>query len=224
MDPTSIVVVFVVIVVVIIVLVAVFSKEARLKRKMRALRPTPIDKAVSGQVTKLVGKLVPVAPPILAPLSGKPCAFYEVVVEEWRRTGRSGSYVRVIHETNGQDFLLEDATGRAFVRIAGAQTVVVRDGKFKSGTFNDASPTLQTFLDKHGRKSTGLLGFNKGMRYYEGVFEPGETVTVVGVAAREHDPDPAAGFAGYREQPTRVIMARAGEQPLLVSDDPSVRS
>ena len=78
------------------------------------------------------------------------------------------------------DFVLDDGTGPAIVEVEDAQISVVMDARFRSGAFNDATPQLESFLAKHGWKSTGLFGFNKSLRYAEGVLEEGESVTVFG--------------------------------------------
>jgi len=198
-----------------------FSKNARIKRALRKVKAIPIAQVKDGAAAKVVGKLGCLGVPLRAPLTGRPCAYYEVVVEEHRRRGKHSHWVTVIHERNLVDFLLRDQSGKALVKIATAQVALVMDAHFKSGTFNDAHPALEAYLASHGQKSEGWL-FNRNLRYREGVLEPEESVAVCGQARWEPDPEPDPGMAtGYRESPMRLLLGPAPEIGLLVSDDPT---
>lgn len=151
--------------------------------------------------------------PLVAPLSGRPCAYYEVVVEESR--GKS-ELREIIRESEGRDFLLEDAHGRARVHMHGYEVLVVEDVHLRSGLFQNATPELERFLARHRETSTGWL-FNKTLRYREGILEAGETVAVCGTGTREVDPDPRAARGGYRESASRLVLS-ASDMPLYVSD------
>lgn len=198
-----------------------FSQDARVKRALRkaplhttATFPDHTVATVQGTVSELDG------PPLVSPLTGRACAYYEAIVEEYRSSGKRGSWYRIIHERQGQDFLLDDGHGTARVSMAGAAVALVKDAHFRSGLFQDATPVLDEFLARHGRSSQGWL-FNKSLRYREGVIEPGELVAVCGHGRREPDPDPRAAAAGYRETPTRLHLSAAPNLPLYVSDDMS---
>lgn len=195
-----------------------FGRDAVIRRALRKARRCDIGSAPEASFTKLVGALSFAEEPLIAPLTGRRCAYYEAIVEELRG-GRNSRWVRVIHEVGRRDFYLDDGTGRALVRTSGAEVVVTRDSHQRSGTFRDATPELESFLRKHGRESTGVLGFNKSLRYREGVLEEGEHVAVCGVGRRA--PDPWGQPGGYREQPTMLVLEPQEKVPLYVSDDPS---
>lgn len=75
------------------------------------------------------------------------------------------------------------------------------------------------FLAKHGRGPGGPFAAG-AYRCSEGIIEPGERVTVVGVARRELDPAPRAADGSYREAPMRLVFdAAAG--PLWIFDGPA---
>ena len=59
---------------------------------------------------------------------------------------------------------------------------LVVDKKVSSGTFNEPTPEFETLLKNFNIQSTGLLGFNKTLRYTEGIIEIGEQITVAGIA------------------------------------------
>lgn len=198
-----------------------FSKEQQIKRALRKLRPTPLGEVRDGLVK--VRGTVATLEALQAPLSGRACAYYEVIVEQRVSSGKSSSWRTIIREVEERDFLLEDGTGRARVEMVAVEAAVTKDGHWSSGTLNDATPELEEFLQRHGHASQGWV-FNKTLRYREGVLEPGEEVAVLGWAEREIDPEPGTAGAGYRDAPTRVVLRANGASALRVSDDPSTLS
>jgi hypothetical protein len=204
------------------IFIAYFTGDAQIKRALRNAPRLPISTLGDGQRGKAIGRLRYCSEPLRAPLSGRACAYYEVIVEQHRQSKGSGRWATLIREVRGQDFLIVDDTGKALIKADSAQIVVEKDSHKSSGTFNDATPELEAFLQRHGVKSTGVLGFNKSLRYREGVLEEGEPIAAFGHAIREADPDPDAGFAGYREQPTRAVFQATDASPLFVSDDPAL--
>jgi hypothetical protein len=204
-----------------VVLGAFFSHDARVKR---ALRKAPLHTTATfpaGAVATVQGTVCQLAEaPLVAPLTGRACAYYEAIVEEYRSSGKSGAWYPIIREQQGQDFLLDDGQGTARVIMHNASVALVKDVHFRSGLFEDATPVLEDFLARHGRASQGWV-FNKKLRYREGVIEPGELVAVCGQGTREADPSPHATAAGYRDTPTRLLLSAAPAMPLYVSDDMS---
>jgi hypothetical protein len=198
-----------------------FSDEQKTKRAIRAARPVSIAEAKAGEVVKLSGDVKYLGETVRAPLSGRTCAYYQVTVEEYRSNGKGGSWVTVLTDPGGVDFLVEDRTGRARVKNLMLKVVAVQDAKYESGTFNDATPALEEYLAAHGMKSKGWV-FNKSMRYQEAVFEEGETVSIVGQISYEHDPGAMPEGSGYRETPKRAVIAAPDGGFLLASDDPKL--
>ncbi|GAA4938622.1 hypothetical protein GCM10023314_09050 [Algibacter agarivorans] len=69
----------------------------------------------------------------------------------------------------------------AIVKISGIQKsmrrlFLVKDYKRNSGFRYDAPEKLKAYLKQHNKKSTGLLGINKTIRYTEGVIELNEPI------------------------------------------------
>ncbi|HZS38442.1 MAG TPA: hypothetical protein VFF06_16520 [Polyangia bacterium] len=197
---------------------AFYSPDARFKRALKTLAFTPMREARDGRVNKIAGTLEYAAAPLTAPLSGRACAWYEVIVEELK--GRGGPR-QILREERRQLFFLRDADGtRALVRTAHARTLLVKDANFSSGTFNDPSPVLEEFMRRHGIEPRGLL-FNRSLRFREGVLEAGERVVAAGVARWEADADSGSVGGAYRETPRRLVLDGSEKAPLLISDDPS---
>jgi len=125
-------------------------------------------------VDKVVGKIEFVDPPIKAPLSGRTCAYYHVIVEQQKSSGKSSHWHTIINETNQSKYLIRDGNSYAFVEDSNLKSYIVKDKKFRSGFLNDATSELERYLQQHGKTSENLLGMNKTIRYCEGILENGE--------------------------------------------------
>ena len=200
-----------------------FSRDRRIKRLLKRTRPTPIEDARDGKVVKIVGELVYAGRSIPSPLSQRPCAYYSIVVEEYRGRGtRSGHWQRIVTEQNGIDFYLRDATGMALVRIpagtGAAYPALVQDRKARTSPILSNDADLVRYLSARGVSVEGTF-FRKNLRAYEGVLEAGERVAVGGLARWVPDPDAAGG--SYRETPQRLVLEGSESMPLFFSDDPA---
>ena len=195
---------------------AMFNQKATLRRQLRMARRVAIADFPDGGVAKIVGRLEYLDEPMPAPLSERSCAAFEVVVHQ----KRDKSWYRIVREVQTRRFAVRDDTGVAHIDPGHAQLVIALDSHSQSGTFDDATPAEESFLQRHGRASQGLL-FNKRLRYREGVLEAGEEVAVLGYGVCEPDPDAVGAARGYREGPQmRVVMSGNSKVPLVISDEP----
>lgn len=195
-----------------------FSKKAIVKR---ALKKTPykrIHEFTPGEKGKVIGKIVYAGQVLQAPLSKRHCVSYHVEVQEHRRHGKSSSWVTIVNDEKRGDIVVHDGMGYAFVEPQHIQAYLVQDANFSSGTFNDASPELIEYLRMHGQESTGLLGFNKQLRFKEGILEQNEMVAVVGVGMWG-----SARGKNLNLTQDRVLIMNVDEKgKLYLSDDPDV--
>ena len=201
------------------------SEPARTARWLRALPRSDVRTAAVGPV-KIAGNVRLTDKWLVAPLSGRRCVLYDVVVTESQ--GQQGSRT-IVQERVATDFSIEDATGTALVRTErtapgppGSQLelAIVQDARYKSGLFAEATPEHRRYLERWGEKTKGIL-FNRTLTFREGVFEPGEQVVVCGLGRREPDPDASAAGDGYRERPTRLVVEPL-DGKLYVSDEPGL--
>ena len=155
-------------------------------------------------------------------MSQRACAYYSVVVEEYRGRGpRSGHWHEIIREEKGVDFFLRDESGMALVRVApdGKDLpALVQDRKARTSPILSNDADLERFLAERGRSVEGTF-FRKNLRAHEGVLEAGERVAVGGLARWVPDPDAAGG--NYRETPRRLVLEASESLPLFLSDDPA---
>jgi hypothetical protein len=208
----------------VVVLVAwLFSPDRVLLRKLRAVSIVRIADVPDGATVRIVGRLRKRAKLLRAPLSGRKCAFFRAVVKE--KAGKN-SWREIVREVESVDFVVEDSTGRAIVETSSLEVAVVLDHHARSGAFEDAAEVLESFLRRHGLESTGVFGWNRALRYEEGVLEPGEEVAVLGRARWEDDPELGAVDAprgAYREiaRKRRLVIEAPDGEPVRASDDPS---
>jgi len=165
----------------IIVLAIVFSKKNIIKRALKKAPYKRIHEVQNGETARIVGRIVYAGQVLQSPLSGRHCAAYHVEVQELRSSGKNSSWVTIINEEKRGDVVIHDGMGNAWVDSQSVTTLINLDANYSSGIFNDAQQHLEAYLAQHGRKSTGLLGFNKNIRYKEGILEQGELVAAVGV-------------------------------------------
>lgn len=199
------------------------SIDQQARRDMRAAPRRRIEDVRTAELARIAGQ-VELARTIEAPLSGRPCAYWHVTVQQLRPLRSSSRWVTIIDDQRGVDFLVRDGSGAALVKPRVVRSVLVKDGKFSSGRFNDAAPRLEAFLAQRGYSSQGWV-LNKSLRYSEGIVAAGEQVCVVGVGTWETDPNEKPdGGDGYREvnSPKRLVIQSHGEGPLLLSDEPSL--
>lgn len=152
----------------------------------------------SGEVCKVHG-LVETPTPLLSPFSQRPCAWYEVLVQEYVRAGRSSRWVTVHSERRATAFVLKDrkGPGKVEVDLTGAEVLLAGEGG------SDDRQTVARYLEQRGDKR--LLGYGE-LRASEATLEPGEKVFVLGTV--------------LEPSPGRLVLSR-GKAPFVLSDTDS---
>lgn len=215
--PFWVFIVFAVIIGLIAVLI-LFSKKAIVRRALRSAPYKRIHEVQNGEKARIMGRIVYAGQVLQSPLSKRQCAAYHVEVQELRRSGKSSTWVTVINDEKRGDIVIHDGMGNALVDAHAVQTLMVQDANFSSGTFNAASPELEEYLRLHGRESTGFLGFNKSLRYREGILEQNELVAAVGVGTWG-----SARAKNLNLPHDRLLLLGADEKgKLYVTDDPGL--
>lgn len=194
-----------------------FNRKSVVKRKLKKAVGMKMSSFYSGDIAKVAGSVEIVGEPLIAPLSGRPCAYYYVLVEQLESTGKSSHYAKLIEEEKSGTFLIRDGRYRAKIHPdSRLKTYLVQDKEYSSGTGNDATTTLENFLNSYGEKSENFLGFNKTIRYKEGILEAGEMVAVTGRGEWK-----SAGEAQLPGTYGRILLFSSDEnEPIYMSDDP----
>jgi E3 ubiquitin ligase len=119
---------------------------------------------------------------LTAPLSGRRCVYYAVVVSHHQ--GRQWN--TVVNERRGTSFAVADGTGRAIIDPANAELALCFDESERTDWLDRPTPAQEKILARHGITSTGWL-FPKTLRFEEAVVEVGDVVSVIGAGIREPD-------------------------------------
>lgn len=197
-----------------------YSKKAIVKRNLKKAAGKKISDFVSGDIAKIVGKVEYAGKPLVAPLSGRPCAYYYVLVEQQVSSGKSSHWETLIEEEIAGAFVIRDGRHCAHVNSSNVKSYLVEDREYSSGFLNDATGELHRYLQDHGHKSENFLGFNKTIRYQEGVLEQGELMAVMGRGEWKN-----ASQVQLPESYGRVLdISSTEEEPVYLSDDPDTVS
>lgn len=194
-----------------------FSNKKIMLREFKKSRKKGINRIQENEYAKIIGKAKHVHEPLEAPLSGRQCVYYHVVVEvkgdkNWRR---------IINDEKHQDFFIESNSEMAIVKMSDTLNTtkrfhLVKDYKEKSGFRNDAPEKLEAYLKHHNKNSTGVLGINKTIRYTEGVIELNEPIAVKGVAKWRSLNAPIEGYSYSKI----LTLTGTKKEKLLVTDEP----
>lgn len=144
------------------------------KRIMEDTPTSRIRSAAQGYV-ELHGKgELMEGPPIIAPLTGTTCTWYDYKIEEYRRSGKNSKWVTIDSGKSIELFLLIDETGKCVIDPEGASvTTSTRDVWYGSSRQPTSGPALR------GTRLRAL--FSRKYRYTEKRMHPGETLYAIGL-------------------------------------------
>ncbi len=179
-----------------------FASVSTPHQRLQSDSPIPIAQFPTGEIHTITGEVQPDVEGLTAPLTGRGCALYRVIVEE-RVDGGSGlRWATVFEDLESRSFIVTDPSGRARVDPTYAKLLLGHESRFESGTFKDAAPRLREYLAHHGEQSETFV-FNRNLRYRETVLELGEVATVMGPGQVVDDPrSPGSKILEIRWQAT----------------------
>jgi hypothetical protein len=201
-----------------------YGSRANVKRRNRILNtPTsPIAQAQGNAQVEIKGKILPSEQGVvMAPFSGRHAVWCRVTVQEWQQRGRSGSFITIVQEVDARHFMVDDGSGQ-YARVIPDRAHMILDEQQvgKSGTFRDANPQIEAFLQSRGLKTTNFLGLNKNMRYLEELLIPNDNLYAIGASRR--DPGPPVSD-GYRMSPSSMLVLFHGgtdDNELILTNKP----
>ena len=200
-----------------------FSKKKVIIRTLAKIPNKPASSLKTNVLSKVTGKALHVKDPLIAPYTNRKCVFYQIIIEQKVSTGKSSSWKTLVKEERFQDFFIQ--TKNDFVIIKPLENPknyichLVKDKDQSSGAFNDPTPRLRRILETYRIKPETFLGFNKKIRYKEGVIEIGEEITVAGIAKWKTLSEP------FPEYPYSKIatLESTDKQKIIITDLPEVR-
>ena len=210
---------------IIIVLISIyFSKKQKIIRILSKLPKQHIGSLRTNNFSKISGKVVAIADPLIAPYSKRKCVLYFIKIEQRIKTGKQKKW-KIIHtEEVVQDFLVETRGDCVLVQPnqypKNYLSYLVVDSKISSGTFNEPNTKFDNLLKQYNINSANFFGFNKQLRYYEGVMEIDESVTVAGTVKRTTLKTPIKGY-NYSKI---VSLVSTEKQKIIITDLPNIKS
>ncbi len=143
-----------------------------------------------------------------SPLTGARGVWVKFDIQEMRQQGKNRNWVSVLAESHHNPFWLDDRSGQqARIEPDGGELVVDMAEVASAGTFRDASPHLQQFLQSRGLSPTDGLGMNKALRFLEFVLVDGAALYALGCSRRI--PGPPV-HDGYRMAPSTQLVVFHG--------------
>ena len=132
-----------------------FVKGFRHLRTARRVENTPTSRIRSLPLGSVeIRGTATSADPIAAPLSGKPVAYYEVEVEEYRRRKNRSNWVTVHKHASSEPFGVDDSTGQITVLPDGSETHLPVDFRHEAARFSelpaDIEAKRQTIAQMYG--------------------------------------------------------------------------
>jgi len=202
----------------IVFLALYFSKKAVVRRKLKKAPARKIMNFVNGETARITGRVELTGEPLTAPLSGRRCAYFHVLVEQQVSTGKGAHWQKYIEEEVAGRFGIRDGKHCATIDCSQVKSYIVGDRKYSSGFMHDAEENLRRYLARHSKGSTNVLGWNKTLRYREGIIEEGETIAVLGKGEWVR-----ADQGQWSDDYGKVLMIRPSKgTPVYLTDDPSV--
>ena len=165
--------------------------------------PTTVRDAQEGALVSLIGRVTPPEEPVIAPLSKRPCAFWQVRIVHVE--GEVEEDKGLDHAPGG--FALEDATGSARVITQYVESLLREDFHTKADpdAAEDAAHAVLRRLN---------IDYHKRLVLLEAILTPGTLVEVCGIARRKQDA--SSGDAGLRDNPMRLVLDAPPDGPLYV--------
>ena len=147
---------------------------------------------------------------LVAPLTGRPCVYYQVVVRTLRRHA-----VEVTTDAGAVTFRIVDATGAAVIETTNVEWTVEADHEaiVEAGATPDEAQ--QAFLRRH----VEVQARGDELRFFESIVELGAMVSVVGTGEREVDPMPELETPYRGLTPTRMRFRGAEDAPVQIRRD-----
>lgn len=192
-----------------------------LQRTLRKLPLATTVHATGGEDVRVTGvvEYANGAAPLIAPLTGKRCVAWRVVVDE----ALTNKYRRFFHEAKSADFVLRDESGLAHVH--GAKLTLSVEGptwenKYDPNNLAEPLPHQDELTALFVQRSVDTKILEVGSaRYSELILEEGARVTVVGRATWSRAPSQTTG---YRDVGQRLVVGPRSTGNVLVSDDPAL--
>lgn len=167
-----------------------------------AERPARIADVAEGQASQVRG-VVSVDAPLVAPFTGRPCAYWRIDVSFSRVAGPGLESLGYSDAASLDEITVTDGSGAALVLMERARIEVVAD-IVMMGRVSELTPAQRNVLDARGWRVPAI----SGIELSETIVEIGAPIDVIGHATREPHLEPDAAPRGYRDaSATEVVFS-----------------
>lgn len=145
--------------------------------------PTSKIRSVAMGFAEVGGKVIPYEDygTMMSPFSNEKCVYYRYLIEEYRSTGKSSSWVTIKKGTENRLFYIQDETGRILVDPNKASIDISKSNVYNSAMGKDPPQNVLRFLEMENIRFEGILfGINKRMRYTEYIIKPYDSLYIMG--------------------------------------------
>lgn len=206
----------------IVFLILYYNPKQVIIRTLAKIPYKPASSLKTNQLSKVSGKALHVKEPLLAPYSQRKCVFYQIIIQQKVSSGKSSHWKTIVHEEKFQDFFIDTNSDFVIVKPSNHPknyiSYLVKDKNQSSGTFNDPTPKFTEVLNRYQINHENFFGFNKRLRYEEGIIEIGERITVAGIAKWKALSEPLPEYP----YSTIAELESDGKQKLIITDLPEV--
>ena len=192
-------------------MISAWRADRRIRKLLRDAPSRPLGELPEDEFVRVTGIVQPYRARVLeAPLSGRLCAYYTVVIRARGSARQRGRVHTVFDEEEAVPFELE----------AGAARVIVDPANAWISCAFDREADLDDDRARALLARAGLRGNVDRPRFQEGILGVGERVAVFGVAVQEIDRARFDVEQGYRDHaPTRARFTGTPRFPLVIRDD-----
>lgn len=160
-------------------------KRLRRKRLIENI-PTSTIRGLALGLVELCGKAAKTVP-LKSPITKTDCVLYKYLVEEYRKSGKSGHWVKI---ASGDSFYcpfwLVDSTGRILVFPQRAELELPRDYQFSARLGSAWPDNIIEFAREQGISYQAWLG-KRRLRFSEWHIKENESVYVIGTADKSDE-------------------------------------
>jgi hypothetical protein len=190
------------------------ARERRPRARIREMRDGLVR--VTGQV-RSHGAL------LRAPVSGRPCVAFHVLVEERVPfQSQDSGWTVLLDLQDACPFSIVDDSDQATVDTSGPMELALEGLRGPMPRLDPANRAqlerVKRLLESRGFSLRTLFGFPRTFLYEETIVAEGEKISVDGLGIHEVTLD---GQRGGPRDPVHVVLRGTEEEPLVISDPPS---